>query len=412
MLGVITLLAVVGIPNLFGNNERYSLETTARKIEQLLIEARTKSIAPTGNSATGYAQIFQVNFSDFPNDSVASGKSTAVGDTGTNQAALQQGAASCGTGVAQAGLVTTKLLKFPRNVYVGSFFPTNQTATDAEAVVRFSVGKPGFECGRSTDPIGSIDYTNPYWRGLTTAGVAGSARYTVIELASKRIGEKRYIAIDRLNGEVEISRTNPQEDFIPFADTFAPLWTTGTSQFTVVCRAETSQLTFAFPRAVDPATATDTLAIADRNRLVFYDIYWKVGAAGASEYQPLVTKHFSQLTLDQVNYVFNSGAITTGNQQTPVEFRVWAFDSFGNYSAPKDFSYARPTDWDCGTTAGGGNECTVSSITPKRPKIILARSVHDLFDLDVNPCVDDLDEGTGVNGQDKFSQTFLIPEIF
>ena len=411
VLGIITLLAVIGVPNLFGSNERYALDNTADKLEQMLIDARTRSIAPTNNIAGGYSQIFQVTFSDFPQGSVSKGKVTAEGDIRTNLASLERGIASCGTGVAQGSVTKLKSLKFPRNVYVSSFFPTNQSPNDPEATVRFSIGKVGFQCGDTSAPIDSTELSNPYWSGLTATAPSSSARYLVIELSSKQIGEKRYIAIDRLNSEIVVSRTNPQAGFTALIDTFSPLWKDApAATLTLVCRAETSEILLTYPRAVDRSKQEETLSNADPNRLVYYDIHWKQGTAGADQFQPLVSKYFSPLNQDVVGYSFTTGAVTTANQPTPLVFRVWAFDAFTNYSDYKEFSFARPADWDCGNNGGGG---CVSKL-PKRS--VLFRPVityNEGFDLDDNPCTSDTNNGTGdTGGQNEFGNQMLInPEI-
>lgn len=413
VLGIITLLAVIGVPNLFGNNERYALDNTAHKIEQMLIDARTRSIAPANNVSTGYSQVFQVSFSDFPQGAITNGKVSAEGDIRTNTATLQRGVASCGTGVSQGNTTPLKSLKFPRNVYLSKFFPTNQSLTDTEAVVRFSIGKVGFQCGSSSSPIDSTELTGSYWSGVTPTMPSSTARYLVLELSSKQVGEKRYIAIDRLNSEIIVSRTDPQAGFSANVDTFPPFWKDSPpATMTIVCRAEISEVLFTFPRAVDPANANDTLITSDRNRLVYYDIHWKQGAAGAEEFQPLVSKYFSPLDLDTVSYRFNTGAVTTGNQPTPLVFRVWAFDVFTNYVTEnnvKQFTFVRPTDWDCGNS-GGGN-CT-SKLPQKTPLFRPVVSYNEGFDLDDNPCTSDTNNGSGGSGQTEFGQQMLeAPDI-
>lgn len=399
VLGVVAILGLMSVPNLFGNNERYSLDNSAKKIQQMLLDAKTRSIAPAQSDASGYAQVYQVSFGAFPTNTTGL---TAVGTTSTNTATLYRGLASCGNGVSQGSLVTLRTLRLPRNVYVSSFYPNNKTATDpdTDAAVRFSVGKFGFSCGRGSDPsIDSTYFEDDRWSGTTGSG-SGFAQFLIIEVSSKKTSEKRYVAVDRLSGEVRVNKLNPQSGFTPYADEYPPLWTGAVtdSRLNVVCRVDTSALSFSFPRAKDASNEKDkdNLANADPNRVVYYDIYWKQG--DTDTFRPLVSKYFHALDQGTVSYNFSSSAVNITNQPTSLIFQVWSFDNYGNYSESRVFTFNRaengsnPNDWHCSSVH-------TNNLPTAVPDSDSELEIGDVFNVNDNAGANDVNNGSGVNGQ-------------
>jgi prepilin-type N-terminal cleavage/methylation domain-containing protein len=342
VLSIIVLLGVVGIPNLFGGNSRYVLNSNAKYIQSMLDDARVRSLAPTQGSAEGAAQMFQVDFGRFPENATAQNGVVAVGNLSTNQVTLSSGVARCGEGQVDGGnLKKIRSLKLSRNIYVQRFYPTNQLPGERTAAVRYAVGQVGFSCGSSTDPsISSWQLDSGHWSGQEGA----ISQYLVIEVYSSKLKKSLYVTVDRITSQTRITETDPQENFTPVVDNEPPQWTGQDSDLTmnVVCGSVSSIVNLSFPRAIDWVDGA-----SDGSRPVFYDIYGSFGEASSSE--PIVSKFFYDLSQDTVRYSFTTRAVSVANQPSTIVIKLWAFDWFRNYTAePRTVTFAKPDQWDCG----------------------------------------------------------------
>lgn len=336
VLSIIILLSLTGLPSLVGGNDRFSLDNSANQIRQMLIDARIRSLAPSKNDALGTVQVYQVAVSDFPAGSHVAGK--AVGSASTNLVTLQQGLGRCGTSTLPSGFTNLKALKLPRDIYIANFYPFGSNTTDTTGIVRFSVGRLGFTCGSTNNTtIESTDFTgNTAWLGTN-----GTARYLTIELASRKIGDKRYLSVDRLTSDIRVHRTDPQASFSPTIDSAAPRWINigaGTVQLLVTCDPSggNSTVHIQFKRAQDYVAST-----ADPNRLVFYDLSWNFDHGSAPGYAPidagwriLTQRYYWPVgpigsTYDTVDFAFQTDAITTSNKPARVTLRMVASDEGG-----------------------------------------------------------------------------------
>ncbi len=388
VLFITVLLTGMGIPNLYAGDSRYLLNNEAQKIKQFLDDARIRSQAPTKNDGQG-AQVYQISLGPFPTS--ATPTSTAVGASSTNQIIMERGVASCASRQVKGSLTPIKSLQLSRGIYIDQFFPANFSPTDTQAVIRFAVGESGFRCGASKKPtIDSKNYLDPYWTGTNKA----QARFAVIKLVSKSVGRAAYVSVDRLTGEVEIRSANPQSYFSAALDQFSPKWRpvppAASPVMSAVCGSDSSTMSLSFARADDRYDANNV----DKDRVVFYDIYAKKGAVvnAIGEYQPLFSKYFYDLTADQVIFKFRTDLITLTEQPEEFSFRLWAFDSVGNYqgsSPPADTSYQdlnfkKPDDWDCGGQISGSY---VRHGATSDPSYVLG---SDQFQFEVEPGANDL----------------------
>lgn len=366
VLGVIALLGAASLPT-FNNNSRGLLDATANQIKQALVDARVRSLAPNKNDGPQTAQVYQVLFTNLPGLPLVEDTNTAPGDVNTNTITLQRGLATCGENATQGGFTTVRSFKTPRGIYVASFYPYNQDPTDSGALVRFTVGQLGFDCGSNLNPsISSTSFgSNAPWTGTDSS----RARYLVMELATSRGTEKRYISVDRLTSEVTVSRVNPQQTFQPLTDVLSPRWhntAAPPTQLTFTCDSSgQTQASISFYRAKDRYNSSDITAV-DGTRLVYYDISWQLGAGG---YQPLAVKYFYDLTQDIVRYEFTTTAVSVSNQPATIDLRVVASDELGRLQPQNTDAGNNPTSADvwravslnrpstvgwCGSTSGIG----------------------------------------------------------
>lgn len=406
VLAVVVLLGGLSIPNLVGGDDRYILVGEANKIKQLLTEAKTRSLAPTKNDSSG-AQVYQVSFSPFPANATDADKLTAKGNNNTNQVTFQRGLANCSSGELQANPVEIESFRLSRGIYISSFYPTNQGASDATASVRFQVGKVGFVCGKQENPsIDSTDFTDSIWQGTNSNGNPTQARYLVIELSSTKIKQTAYVMVDRLSSEISVERSNAQNYFTPGYDQWPPKWNDPlTQELNVSCGSELSTINLKFSRASDVYNAAGS---SDPNRLVFYDIYWGIDSeTAANQLTPLTTKYFYPLDQDQVEYTFQTDRLTVNGQPQKFNFRIWAYDALNNYqsdSPPAETAY-RGFNFEISTAPGTERGCpragTEQPSHGSDSSSANLSSDNDPFGQDQNPGTDDITdpaEEPGVSG--------------
>ena len=344
VLAVIVLISLSSLPNIFGRNERLSLDTSANRIRQLLIDARTRSLAPTGRDGEALGQVFQVSFSDFRLPEPTDPAYTVAGTTQTRLARLERGSSRCDENTAQSGFTEIHQLELPRSVYIASFFPVRRSLTDTAAVVRFSVGKVGFSCGMSDSPtINSTDFNDLTFAGRIVGNLGESrARYLVITLSAQRLAEKRYVFIDRQTSEIGVSRSNPQAYFLPSKDELAPKWRDiEPAQFNLSLRCGTnapSTITLSYPRAEDRVFDQNN---TDPNLAVFYDMSWNINGErslsdGQLIYRPLAIRYFydTRPGFETVRYQFETTAVSVAHQRFNVTVNVVAADQSGQGQEP------------------------------------------------------------------------------
>lgn len=333
VLAVIVMISLASLPNIFGRNDRLSLDTSANRIKQLLIDAKTRSLAPTGREGGSLGQVFQVAINDFQPGQT---NYTAIGTTRTSTLSLERGSTRCDPSDDQGGFTQIRELKLPRNIYVSSFFPVRPSATDTNAVVRFSVGKVGFVCGLSTDPsIDSTDFNDFSWIGKI-AGSSGEARarYLVITVSAQKLTEKRYVVIDRQTSEITVTREDPQAYFTPLSDSLKPKWldvSPDSFNLSLVCGGSSSRVVLTYPRAEDRVTDPN---VTDPNLAVFYDVSWNINgeqANGALLYRPLAIRYFYDVRtgFETVRYEFETTAVSVSHQKYTVTVNVAASDQGG-----------------------------------------------------------------------------------
>ncbi|MEK7535128.1 MAG: type II secretion system protein, partial [Patescibacteria group bacterium] len=296
VIAVITIIGLTSIPNIFNRNDRLLLDTSANQLRQVIIEASTRALAPDKNDSSGSPQVFQVSFGKF---TAAATAGVANGEVTTNTVALERGLVQCDSGDLQGGFTTLRNITLPRGIYISSFYPSNQNPAqnpnDDRAVIRFAVGDNGFSCGSYANPVyksGQLFLAN--WSGIDKSSNATVARYLVVALASGKVGDKRYVTLDRVTRQVAITRSNPQSYFTPVVDTFVPKWNdVEPNNFTmsVACGTSESDITITYPRAKD---RVNNPAVVDPNLFVAYNINWKVGSVD----QPLAIGYFYDLGSD------------------------------------------------------------------------------------------------------------------
>ncbi|MEK7201953.1 MAG: type II secretion system protein [Patescibacteria group bacterium] len=332
VIAVITVIGITSIPNFFNRSDRMLLDSSASQVRQVIIEAQTRSQAPDKNDSSGAPQVFQVSFGKFTK---AATNGTANGEVTTNTVALERGLVQCDGSDVPGGFTTLRNIKLPRGIYVSSFYPSNQTVDDDQAVIRFAVGENGFSCGSFANPAfksGQLFLAN--WAGKDKDNGATVARYLVVTLGSQKVGDKRYVTLDRVTHQVAISRSNPQSYFTPVVDDLVPKWTdvADASKFTVsvACGTSQSDITISYPRAND--RVNDATSEGDPNLFVAYNIEWKVGTAPS---QPLAISYFYDLapydpgdpTKYPVRFQFTTDTFTVANQPKTVTVIVSALDA-------------------------------------------------------------------------------------
>lgn len=323
VIAVITVIGITSIPNLFNRNDRLLLDSSANQLRQVIIEASTRAKAPDKNDSSGSPQVFQVSFGKF---STAAINGIENGEVTTNSITLERGMTQCDTGDLQGGFTTLRSFTLPRGIYISSFYPSNQTSSDDKAVLRFAVGENGFSCGSYNNSVfksGQLFLAS--WSGINKASEATVARYLVIALGSQKVGDKRYVTLDRVTHQVAITRSNPQSYFTPVVDTFVPKWNdVEPNNFTmsVACGTSESDITIAYPRAKD---RVNNPAVVDANLFVAYNINWKVGSVD----QPLAIGYFYDLGSDTIRYQFTTDSFTVANQPKKVTVTVTALDALG-----------------------------------------------------------------------------------
>jgi len=397
VLLIIATLTSMSVPGLLNSDERYYLNAEASRLRQMLITARTYSLAPARSASGSTAQMYQVALGRFTNTPLEN-RSKITGDIYTNQVALQKGPAACSENLANGATTTIKSYSMRRGIYVSSFYPMDYLTTNATAVVRFTIGRAGFTCGESSRAsIDSLDFQDTHWQKANSSSL--QSRYLVIGLSAQKLRSQVYVVLDRLNSEITVSRFNPLGNFASLDDTFSPRWrSTSSASLAVDCAPDSSSLTIKFARADDRYEVDQV----DPNRPVFYDIAWKLGdpSADPTEYMMLASSYFYDLSVSPVVFTFTSQAVTKNSQATAISFRIWATDTLGNYQRESASSAdLRPLDitfprygvgaWSCGVTAdtGGGNNDTGS--TPP----------DDEKDYQNNPPGDDT--GSGSTGSDS-----------
>lgn len=327
VIAVITVIGITSIPNFFNRNDRMLLDSSASQIRQVIIEAQTRSQAPDKNDSSGAPQVFQVSFGKFTQ---AAATGTANGEVTTNSVVLERGLVQCDSGDLQGGFTTLRNITLPRGIYVSSFYPSNQNpvvnSDDDKAVIRFAVGENGFSCGSFGNPAfksGQLFLAN--WSGKDKDNGATVARYLVVTLGSQKVGDKRYVTLDRVTHQVAISRSNPQSYFTPVTDSLTPQWNdviADNFKISVACGSSQSDITISYPRAKD---RVNDPAVVDPNLFVAYNINWKVGSLD----QPLAISYFYDLASDTVRFQFSTDSFTVANQPKTVTVTVAALDALG-----------------------------------------------------------------------------------
>lgn len=385
VLAVITLISLASLPNIFGRNDRLSLDTSANRVRQLLIDAKTRSLAPTGKDTGALGQVYQVSIGDFKSGQAAN--YTFTGSASTNQLYLERGAARCDPSDTQSGFARLRELKLPRNIYISSFFPANYAAGDVKAVVRFTVGKIGFNCGNASNPnIDSTDFNNASWIGkLSKSAGEARARYLVITVSAQKLTEKRYVVIDRQTSEITVAKVNPQDFFTAFSDSLKPKWSdVGIDQADFILNLRCgnggpSVVTLSYPRAEDRVTDPND---PDPNLAVYYDISWQVNgemANGQPLFRPLAIRYFYDIRpgFERVQYTFETTLISVSHQQFQVVVNVAASDEAGNlqdpYQAAFDVERQRQKTFtiDCGQGSVKDEDDVVDLDDPTDPGVIL-----------------------------------------
>src|SRR3989344_441684 len=343
VLGVIVMIGIVSLPNIFSQNERASLDSSAQMIRQVIIDAYTRSLAPTRNDESRTGQIYQVAFGNFiTGQPKQQGEFFEVsGNTGTNKVWLERGLARCDSGDVQGGFSTLKSISLPRGIFVSSFFPSDQPNTEAKSVIRFSAGVEGFQCGSYTKPnIKSDNYRNDFgWTGEDKSlNQKAYARYLVIELSANKIPEHRYVIMDRLTKEVSAVNSNPQSYFASDGDSAVPKWTSISNDddmtLSIECRANDADMLLTFKRAEDRPSATEN---PDPNLAVYYDIDWDLH--NGSGYVPLSLKYFYDLGRNEVKFSFTTTAMSVASRPAKIGIQLKAQDEFANMqleSTPAD----------------------------------------------------------------------------
>ena len=119
VIGVITVIGITSIPNIFNRNDRLLLDSSASQLRQVIIEASTRAQAPDKNDSSGSPQVFQVSFGKFTSAAVGG---VAKGEVTTNSIALERGLVQCDSGDLQGGFTTLRSFTLPRGIFVSSFF--------------------------------------------------------------------------------------------------------------------------------------------------------------------------------------------------------------------------------------------------------------------------------------------------
>jgi prepilin-type N-terminal cleavage/methylation domain-containing protein len=203
VIAVIAFLTALTIPNFLGRDNLYELESTANKVRRLLIDARIRSLAPSKASSSVSAQLYQVRIGSWTGVAITNGQVAGRAKDVT----LEQGDAVCGFKAQPGATYAVTKLELPSSVYVSSFFPTDTVPENGYTSVLFAVGQPGFTCGyEQTLGVDSTDFSpTSLWRTAS-----GYAKYLVVELSSDKIAGKRYVAMDRITGDVIVTSANPQ----------------------------------------------------------------------------------------------------------------------------------------------------------------------------------------------------------
>lgn len=371
VMGVIVLIGISSLPNVFSQNDRANLDHSAQLIRQTIIDAYTRSLAPTQNDQSRTSQIYQVVFGNFPNGAGSQSGSyfTVDGSLSTNKVTLERGLARCDSGDVQGAFTSLKTITLPRGIYISSFFPTDQSIAETnQSVIRFASGVDGFQCGSAKQPnISSNNFSNDYgWVGVDKSlNQKALARYLVIELSADKVPDHRYVIMDRLTKEVSAVNSNPQSYFSSNGDSAVPTWTSIANsddmQFSLDCRANDSDIVLSFKRAKDRASDTDP---GDSNLAVYYTIEWDLH--NGSGYVPLTIKYFNDLSHDQVRLALTTTSLSVASQPSTVSFKITAIDSYGNdqkESTPAD-PLLRQWKKDFSPSCGSGPVTGVDDVTP------------------------------------------------
>ncbi|MDO8649995.1 MAG: prepilin-type N-terminal cleavage/methylation domain-containing protein [Candidatus Berkelbacteria bacterium] len=340
VIAVITIIGLTSIPNLFNRNDRLLLDSSANQLRQVIIEAATRAKAPDKNDSAGSPQVFQVSFGKFTTANIAGVEN---GEVTANSISLERGLTQCDTGDLQGGFTTLRNITLPRGIYIASFYPSNQTALDDRAVIRFAVGDDSFSCGSYNNPIyksGQLFISS--WAGKNKANGNTVARYLVVALGSQKVGDKRYVTLDRVTHQVAITRSNPQSYFTPVVDNLTPQWndddppnrSLDPNKFTisVACGTSESDITISYPRAKDRVNDPGTV---DPNLFVAYNINWQV-VGSPNPPSPLAINYFYDLAADIVRYQFTTDSFTVANQPKTVTVTIAALDSLNQTQPVND----------------------------------------------------------------------------
>lgn len=330
VLGVIAFIALTTLPTLNATSDSQALQTGATTISRLLLDAKTRSLAPSEVTTSASPAAYQVVFGPFEN---AAASRTLTGDISVSTIELKSGSAVCEGAGSMSGVKLLRSEKLPRNTYIEKVYPSNATVGGSSATIQFTVGKLGFQCGDVNRPeIESTSYVSGFWEGKNTSAEPSadviSSRYAVITLASTKSAARRYVYIDRQNSEIFVSKEDPQEFFTALGDNLAPQWSDtgeGSFLFSVSCGAATSRVNISFVRAVDYIGENDGDAVESVNAPVYYDISVGGQVVATSYYQAVSGEN------DVIYYSYDSSQFGTGNFSENVEVIVTAKDSDGNF---------------------------------------------------------------------------------
>jgi len=382
VLGILALLGATGLPNFFGQNDRYLLDNAANQVRQALLEAKIRSIAPSKSrrETAGAAGAYQVRFGPF-SETGGAADNLATGNPQTTEVVLEKGLIRCDQ-ADQAGLTLLRQIVLPRGVYIASFFPAISPSPDSyEAVVRFSAGKAGFSCGAADaeELAESLDFSQDSdWllqhRG---ADLRRSSANAYIELTTNRFPESRYVVINRYTSNIDVLSVKPDIGFDPAGDSLPPEFDSQPFQgLLVICRTSESSMVLRFSRAVDQLLNNEDPPqnVTDPNRPVYYDIDLQTDTGSRLPVVRLLSYTTDQPEGDIVIYSFTTSAVTISNQPAVLTFYVSPVDRGGNRGLEREMVFNKGTHWSCanrdpgtGSTVAPGTDAAGNPVYPEPP---------------------------------------------
>lgn len=217
VISVITLVGLTALPNVVNQSDRAELDRAAQKIRLMLLDAHTRSLAPRAGDVNTW--VYEVTFGNFTDSSTVATDHIVKGNDNTQNIQLLSNTGACDAFTTLGG-TTIETYKLPRNVFISKFFPSNQdfsAAASAQlknpvAAVMYQVGQPGFRCGS----LGNVAYSSTdFVTGTGWTSGSGQSRYLWAELSTRKVTEHRYVVVDRLTSDVQISKQLPDLTYSP-----------------------------------------------------------------------------------------------------------------------------------------------------------------------------------------------------